>query len=66
MEKGQEEEKEREEEENCHDSEAEGSDLIVIGEKPSSNVGGKGTQPYVRGCPEDNRAPKIKYKFRSY
>ena len=45
MEKGQEEEKEREEEENCHDSEAEGSDLIVIGEKPSSNVGGKGMQP---------------------
>ena len=32
--------------ENHHDSEAEGSDLRAAGEKPSSNVGGKGMQPY--------------------
>jgi hypothetical protein len=41
--------REREEEENHHDSEAEGSDLRAIGEKLSSNVGGKGKQPWGGG-----------------
>jgi hypothetical protein len=60
---------EGEEEENCHDSEGEGSDSRAAGEKSSSNVGGKGKQPYVRWwwcCPEGNRAAKIKYTFRRF
>lgn len=46
--------------------EAEGSDLRAAGEKPSSSIGGNGTQAYEgRGCfPEGNRAAKIKYRFR--
>jgi hypothetical protein len=47
--------------------EAEGSDLRAIGEKSSSNVGGKGKWPMGvggGGCPEGNRAGKIKYTFR--
>lgn len=42
--------------------EAVGSDLRAAGEKPSSNVGAKGSGP--RGFSEGNRAAKIKYRFR--
>lgn len=35
-----------------------GSYLRAAGEKLSSNVGGKG------GCPENNRAAKLKYRIR--
>jgi hypothetical protein len=46
--------------------EGEGSYLRAVGEKASYNVGGKGKWPYRsgKGCLEDNRAAKIKYRFR--
>jgi hypothetical protein len=37
-----------EKEQNCHDAEAESSDLRAAGEKLSSNVGTKGRQPHGR------------------
>ena len=59
----------RERRQTHHVWEAEGSDLRATGEKSPSNVGGREKQPYGGvggwggGCPEGNRAAKIKCRF---